>query len=149
MFELPCFLPGRDGGRQWQEQRHGGIWQPHKPVVPVKSHCRFILRIHYHGVCGDLGMDRTVEGIGQERSTETTTLEFLIDSQTAHAYCGHGWVSWELPANVSGEIAQQYACRRQGVIARDALFVSQCHKAGGYAAANVLADLLSQVPIQG
>jgi hypothetical protein len=68
-------------------------------------------------------------------------LEYLIDGQAAHAYRWHGRVAWQLLAVAGRKISEQQACRRQGVVAGDALSLSQGDKTGGNASANILSDV--------
>jgi len=116
-------------------------------VVPVEGRSGLIFGLHHQRESGNLRTGGTGERIGQQRATKTLALECLIDSQAAHANSGHSRIARQLFADAGWKISQQQTCRCQSVIARDAVPIRQGHKTGGYVAANVLSDLLSQVAI--
>ena len=144
----PNSLNRRKERSQWHEQGTWRFRQRDEAMVLVKSCCILILCIHHQCIRSDLRASGTVECIGQQRTAQTLPLECLIDGQAAHANGGHGGIARQLPADACRKVGQQQACRCQGVVARDALAVCQCHKTGSYPATNVLGGVLTQVAVE-
>lgn len=116
--------------------------------MSVEGRCRLVLGIHDQGIGGNLGTDSTVERIGQQCAAQPLPFESLIDGQAAHANRWDGRIARQLLADAVRKIGQQQACRRQRVVARDALPFRQRHEAGSHTAANILGDLFPQIALK-
>lgn len=107
-----------------------------------------VLGIHQQRIGSDLCASGSIECVGQQRTAKSLALIGLIYRQSTHAHGGHGGIARQLLASAGWQISQQQAGRGQGVVASYPCRISQCHKAGCHAAANVLGDLLLEAAVQ-
>jgi hypothetical protein len=117
-------------------------------MMPVEICCQIVFGMHDQGVGGYLGACGSAESISEQCTAQPLPLETPINSQPAHANRWHDRVARQLLPGAGRKIGKQQAGRYQGVVASNARFVCRGHKTGGHSPANVLGDLLTQVPIQ-